>query len=92
MYHVARLKSSVLELIYFRVSLLKLMLLALSSVNQKRVNYNIGLSYKSQEKLPYTTPSTVKEVSAILVATMNRLQFGGGGLKMRTCRINKSSI
>lgn len=27
--------------------------------------------------VPYTTPSTVKEVSAIFVATINRLQFGG---------------
>lgn len=42
-----------------------------------------------RDKFPYTTPSTVKEVSAILVATMNRLQFGGGGLKTRTCRINQ---
>ena len=34
---------------------------------------------------PYTTPSTVKDVSAIFVATINRLQFGGAGLKTRTC-------
>lgn len=36
-------------------------------------------------KFPYTTPSTVKEVSAMFVETINRLQFGGGGLNTRTC-------
>lgn len=36
----------------------------------------------------YTTPSTVKEVSAMFVATINRLQFGGAGLNTRTCREN----
>ena len=33
----------------------------------------------------YTTPSTVREVSAKLVATMMRLQSGGAGRKTRAC-------
>lgn len=32
----------------------------------------------------YTTPSTVKEVSATLVATMKRRQFGGAGANTLT--------
>ena len=36
-------------------------------------------------RFSYTTPSTVKEVSAMFVATINLLQLGGGGLKTRTC-------
>lgn len=42
-------------------------------------------------KSTYTTPSTVKEVSAIFVETINRLQFGGGGLKTRTCPSTENS-
>lgn len=33
--------------------------------------------------MTYTTPSTVMLVSAMLVATMTRLQFGGPGAKTR---------
>jgi hypothetical protein len=32
----------------------------------------------------YTTPSTVNEVSATFVATMNRRQSGGAGANTRT--------
>lgn len=40
----------------------------------------------------YTTPSTVKEVSAMFVATIIRLQFEGGGLNTRTCRVKNTNI
>ena len=33
----------------------------------------------------YTTPSTVREVSATFVATMKRRQFGGAGANTLTC-------
>jgi hypothetical protein len=38
-------------------------------------------------QISYTTPSTVNEVSAIFVETINRRQLGGGGLNTRTCRV-----
>jgi hypothetical protein len=37
--------------------------------------------------ISYTTPSTVNEVSAIFVETINRQQLGGGGLNTRACRV-----
>ncbi|KAK1374952.1 hypothetical protein POM88_031145 [Heracleum sosnowskyi] len=42
------------------------------------------------EEHTYTTPSTVKEVPAMFVATINLLQFGGGGLNARICREEKN--
>lgn len=46
--------------------------------------------YNSILQHTYTTPSTVKEVSAMFVATMNLLQFGGGGLNTRICKEEKN--
>jgi len=52
-------------------------------------SFNPKITIFNQLHCPYTTPSTVKEVSAIFVATIIRLQFGGGGLNTRTCTIIK---
>lgn len=50
------------------------------------LNVITQIHFYERVKSPYTTPSTVNEVSAMFVATINRLQFGGGGLNTRTCR------
>ena len=47
-------------------------------------NVFLNLEKERGFSFTYTTPSTVRDVSAILVATIMRLQFGGAGVNTRT--------